>query len=182
MGITYNINFDPVLLPGETATLKGSEFPNEGLPVICQAYLALPEYVKDFGALVAATWLDDQEDTNLELGLSEFSQMRIEVQDDIQVKIKNPPAVELWRSATTPFYLKQLPTEPGQDWLKQLLWRMSEFYIYERDTPRFCLYCSVAAVKSRLLFRGWKFKVAEIKVNELTSKQVIRLNSWPASK
>lgn len=180
MGFAYNLEFDPVLLPGETATLKGIELPADGQPVLCVAFIALPEYEKDFGPLTAATWKEDQEDENLELGQNEFAQMRMIIKDDFKLKIKNPSATELWRTAKQSFYLRQFPTDTGQDWEKRMLWRMSEFYIWEDNTPRFNLYSEVAQSKARVLFRGWKFFIKKIDAKDLTSKQVIWLNSWPA--
>lgn len=182
MGEVFSDDFRPILLPNETATLKGSQFPTEGQPVMCAAVGALPEYYKDFGSLTAAKWDSDNEDTNLELGSKELAQFRMEILDDFKLQLKNPAPVEQWRTSKENFYLRMFPVEPDQDWLKKLLFKMSEFYVYEQDTPRFDLYAEVAQSQSRVIFRGWKLKVKEITEKELTSKQIIWVNGWPTSK
>ena len=182
MGFAFDLEFKPILLPNETALLMGSQFPGDGQPVICIAVGALPEYIKDFGSLSADTWDTDNEDTNLELGGLHLGQFRVAVLDDIKVQLKNPAPVEQWRTARAYFYLRQFPTEPGYDWLSRVLFAMSEFYIWEDNTPRFDLYCEDGISTSRLLFRGWRFKIEKIAKDALTSRQIVWIDSWPAGK
>ena len=172
----YSNSFEPILLEGMTATLKGSEIAEEGLNVVCKAVIALPEYQKDFGALLAGQWTTDQEDANLELQDWEFGQFRMRVQDDIQVRLNNPSPTKLWRTKSQNFILPQFPTVISEDWLKQFLFKASEFFVFEDTTPRFDLYSVIALAKSRILFSGWKFKLARY-----TAKGKIDLwvNSWP---
>ena len=174
----YSHNFDPILLEGLTATLFGSELPDTGLNVKCKAVVAMPERYVSFGALTASTWDTDNEDTGLELNKFEFGQFRMRILDDMQCRLKNPAAVSLWRSTRADFYLPQYPMEPGQDFLKEYLFRASEFFVWEDDTPRFDFLSPVALTTSRVLFSGWRFKVAKITEK---GKIDIFVNSWPSS-
>jgi len=183
MGFSYDMEFKPILLPNETALLMGSQFPSEGQPVVCVAVGAMPEYQKDFGAITGGTAGDlDNEDTNLELSDLHLGQFRFAILDDIKVQLKNPGPVQQWRTSTANFYLRQFPTEPGYDWLSKILFAMSEFFVWQDQTPRFDLFCEDDIATSRLLFRGWRFKVELITAKELTSKQVIFTDGWPSGK
>ena len=156
----YSSTFQPILLEGMTATLYGSEIDQGGLNVVCRGVGAMPEYQKDFGSLTAATWSNDNEDTNLEMGTMELSQMRMRVVDDMKVRLKNPAAVQQWRTLRTSFYLPQFPTEEGYEWLREFYFQQSEFFVFEDDaTPRFDLYSPVALSTSRVIFSGWRFKL-----------------------
>ena len=125
----YSISFDPILLPNETATLFGPDFPDGGQPVTCRAVGALPEYQKDFSSLTAVTWSRDNEDANLEMPDLHLAQIRMRILDDFKIQFKNPSAVSQWRTNKTVFELKQFPQEAGQDWLKSFMFRASEFFI-----------------------------------------------------
>ena len=174
----YSNSFEPLLLEGMTATLKGANFAPEGMSVVCVAVGALPEYYKDFGALVAATWDNDNEDSNLEMATMELAQYRMRLLDDVQCRLKNPSSVQQWRTNKSNFYLPKFPQEEGQDWLKCFLWKASEFFVFEDDnTPRFDLYSAKTLTTSRVLFSGWKFKLQKI-----TGKGKIEIwtNAWPS--
>jgi len=178
----FNRYFDPLLLPNETATLKGGDFPPDGQPVRCLAVGSLPEYTKDFGSLTAGQWSTDKEDTNLELLTNELGQLRMRILGDFKMKLKNPSAYQQWRSSKGEFELKRFPTEPGQDFLAEYLFRASEFCVWEDTTPRFVLYSSKGLSQSYVWFGGWKMKVELIKAEELTSRQVIWVSGFPSGK
>ena len=176
----YNTSFEPILLEGMTATLLGSGLPVEGLNVACKGVGALPEYFKDFGALTAATWDNDNEDTNLEMPKMEMAQLRFRVIDDMKVQLKNPPAVQQWRTLRTSFYLPMFPQNEADQFLKEYYWRASEFFVFEDDgTPRFDLYSTFAQTTSVILFSGWRFKLEKIVEK---GKFPIWINSWPVGK
>ena len=170
----YKTNFEPVLLPGETARLITS---SKTLDVSCVAVGALPEYQKDFGALTAATWDTDNEDTNLEMGTLELSQLRMRILDDMKLRFNNLAPTRQWRTSKTDFYLRQYPQEAGQDFLKEFLFKASEFFIYEDDTPRFDFYSDVALTTSRVLFSGWRYKVKKIATQ---GRITIWVSGWPS--
>ena len=179
MAERFSNSFEPILLEGYTATLFASDLPAEGLNVKCLAVMALPERYKDFGSLTAVTWDTDNEDTGLELSPKELGQYRIRIQDDMQCRLKNPGAVGYWKTKDVNFYLPQFPQDEGDDWLKEYLWKASEFLIWEDTTPRFDFYSQIALSTSRVLFSGWKFKVSKI----LTPGKVqIWVNEWPSGK
>lgn len=181
MGSQYNINFDPVLLPQETATLFGSPFPAEGQPVRCRAVGSLPEYIKDFGTLTANTWTTEQEDTNLELLTNELGQFRMRVLGDFTLRLKNPAAYQQWRSAKKEFELRRIPDSGQPVGLADFLFRASEFFTWYNTTPRFLLW-SRTAVDAYVWFGGWKIKVENIKKEELTSRQEVWVNAFPSGK
>ena len=70
----YKTEFEPILLPGETAHLITA---TTTLDVECIAVGALPEGIKDFGSLTGGAWSRDQENTDLELPSKELSQFRM---------------------------------------------------------------------------------------------------------
>jgi len=174
----YHSDFVPILLEGMTARLFGSEIEAQGLNVVCKAIVALPERYKDFGAVTAATWDTDNEDTGLELNDLELGQFRMRIVDDMQCRLKNPSPVTLWRTTDANFYLPQFPTDASETFLKEFFWKASEFFVYEDTTPRFDFYSSVALTTARVLFSGWKIKVSRIAAQ---GKIDIYVNSWPSS-
>ena len=178
--LKYSQIFEPIVKEGQTLQLYGSRMSPDGKGFKCVAIGALPEYVKDFGALSADTWGNDNEDTNLEMGPIELAQFRMQVLDDIKVRIKNPAAVQQWRTNRTNFYLPQFPQDAENNFRKEELWRMSEFFIFEdEDTPRFDLWSNAAATEARILFSGWRYKLIELKGLE-RGTQPIWINSWPS--
>ncbi|MDD5397841.1 MAG: hypothetical protein PHU70_02055 [Dehalococcoidia bacterium] len=172
MGKIYASDFDPILLPGETALLITE---TKSLNIQCVAVDALPEYQKDFGALTAATWARDNEDSNLELADFELSQLRMRVIDDMRMEFNNLGSTKKWRTSKTNFYLGQFPQTDGDEWLKEYMFKASEFFVYEQDTPRFDFYSIRALATSRVLFSGWKFRVRSI---NQPGKITILVSGW----
>ena len=174
MSTVFNPRFDPILLPGETATLIT---PSEHIDVQCIAVGALPEYLHDFGALTAATWDVDQEDANLEMTQNEFAQLRIRIVDDMKMELNNLGTTKQWRTAKTNFYLRQFPTSDDEGFLKEFLFKSSEFFIWQKDTPRFDFYSDVALTKSRVKFSGWRFRIRKIAAKGRIN---IIISGWPS--
>lgn len=177
----YDPEFKGILEVGHSVILKGSDFPSEGKSYRCVAIDALPEYVKDWGALTAATWSTDNEDTNLELDTNELGQLRMMVLDDVRVRLKNPAPVTKWRTAKTIFYLPQFPSTSGDDWAKEYLFRMSELFYWQDTTPRFDLYSATTVTVARVLFTGFKFKLEPLSVSE-RGQFTLLVNGWIGSK
>jgi len=175
----YNLEFEPILRRGNTVTLFGSAFKDGGEGFRCLAVDALPNYIKDFGALTAATWSTDNEDTALELSTNELAQMRVMVQDDIKLRLNNPGPVTKWRTTSTRFYLPQFPAGSGEDWMKEYMFAQSEFFYWEDSTPRFDLYSTPTATESSVLFTGCRFKLESI-----PGKGTFELlvDGWPGSR
>ena len=181
MANRYHEDFEPLLLEGMTATILGSRQSPTGFDVECLAVGALPEYMKDFSTLTAATWKNDQEDTNLEMGTWEMAQYRMRVVDDMQVKLKNPSSVAQWRTNNTSFYLPMFPAGLGEDFLKHFFWKQSEFFVFEdKDTPRFDLYSAAGSATARIRFSGWRFKLRLMTGAEGKGRIKIWINAWPA--
>jgi hypothetical protein len=177
----YDPEFKPILEQNHTVILKGSDFPLDGKSYRCVAIDALPEYIKDWGSLTAGTWSTDNEDTNLELDTNELGQLRMMVLDDIKVRLKNPAPTTRWRTARTTFYLPQFPSDLNDDWLKNYLFRASEFYYFKDTTPRFDLYSAATVTVARVLFTGWKFKLESLPGSE-RGQFVLNVNAWPSQK
>lgn len=174
----YSNSFEPILLEGMTATLKGANLPEKGKNVACQAVGALPEYYKDFGTLTAATWDNDNSDTNLEMGAMELGQFRMRILDDMQCRLKNPTAVSQWTTKDQKFYLRKFPSDPTDLFMQEYIFKASEFFIFEnKSTPTFDFYSAVALATSRVLFSGWRFKLTEIAT---PGRITLWVNSWPS--
>ena len=171
----FKTHFEPVFLPGETAKLITT---SKTVMVECVAVGALPEYQKDFGALTAATWDTDNEDTNLEMSTNELSQLRMRVVDDVKLRFNNLGPTRQWRTSKTDFYLRQFPQDAGYDFLAEYLFKASEFFVFEDDTPRFDFYSDIALATSKVLFSGWRYKVRE--VPGAMSKMTIWVSGWPS--
>ena len=174
MGKIFSGEFDPILLPRETAHIITA---NEEFDAECVAVGALPEYEKDFGALVAATWDTDNEDANLEMSNNELSQLRIRVIDDIKLRFNNLAPTRQWRTSKVDFYLRQFPQEEGEDFLKEYLFKASEFFVFEDDTPRFDFYSDIALATSIVRFSGWRLRLKRIAA---PGKIPIWVSGWPS--
>ena len=153
----FNNEFDPILLPGETAQLIGE---NKIINIECVRHGALPEIKENLGALTAATWATDIEFSELEMEDNVMAQYRMRVVRDINLKFNNLGPTKQWKTRTGEFYLPQFPVDEDSDsFLKTFLFKASEFFVFEQDTPRFSAYSVVAQASSYVLFSGWRFKV-----------------------
>ena len=169
-------SFDPIMLPGEQAFICTE---SEKFAAQCVAVGALPEYLSDFGALTAATWDTDNSDSNLEMSENEISQLRMRVIDDITMRFNNLSATRQWRTAKTNFVLGQFPQNEGEDFLKEYLFKASEFFIYHDDTPRFDFYSTTTSLTSRVKFSGWRYRIKKI-VTTVRPAKVIWVSGWPS--
>lgn len=172
----FKTSFEPVFLPGETARLITA---NQTLDVECVAVGALPEYEHDFGTTTATTWYEDKEDRNLEMSTFGLAQFRMRVIDDVKLRFNNLGPTRQWRTSRTDFYLKQFPILAGEDFLKEFLFKASEFFIFEDDTPRFDFYSDVAS-STKVLFSGWRFRVKKLPVGIPIPRMVIWVSGWPS--
>lgn len=170
----YNQDFNPVLLPGDTAQIITA---NEKLNIQCVAVGALPERYVDFGALTAGTWDDNNEDTGLEMNQWELAQFRIRIMDDMQMRLNNLAPTRQWRTSKQNFYLPQFPAVEEAQSLREFYWKASEFFVWEDDTPRFDFKSEIVLATSRVLFNGWRMKVTPFSgVPRIT----IWVSSWPS--
>ena len=124
----FKLDFDPILLPGETAHLIKSD---AELDVEVRALIGLPEYQHDFGAVTGGTWTLNQNPNVVEMNTMEMAQLRVRVIDDIQLYLKNPGSVELWRGTRQRFYLRQ--TDGLPEHLTKFFFACSQFYVYEDE-------------------------------------------------
>ena len=170
----YKGNFDPILLPGETARLVTS---SERMDIECVAVGALPEHYKDFGALVAVTWDRENTDTDLEMNDNELAQYRMRILDDVKMEFNNLGPTKQWRTARANFYLRQYPQNEGEDFLKEFMFKASEFFVYEDDTPRFDFYSDIALTTCRVLFSGWRLAIKKVQGLPKQSKTIL-VSGW----
>jgi len=171
----YSKDFEPLLLEDYTAQIFGGGLPPAGMNVRCLSVGALPELQKDFGAITAATWIRDQEDTQLEMNTMELGQFRFKVIDDLKVTLKNPAPVQQWRTKSGQFYLTKF--DEDSNFQRELQWKMSEFFTFEDYTPRFDAYSAFASTTSRVQYSGWRFKLEEITTQ---GKIKIWVSEWPS--
>ena len=174
MANVFNSNFDPVLYPGETAHLVTAQ---KIIDVECVAVGALPEYTKDFGALAAATWNTDNEDSNLEMNSYELSQLRMRVISDVNLRLNNLSPTRQWRTSKADFVLGQFPQDSEEHFLKEYLFKASELFVYEDDTPRFDFYSLNVTAECLVKFSGWRFKVRQIPSR---GKVTLWVSGWPS--
>ncbi len=158
----YDVEFSPILLEDQTATLYGTGLPEEGLNVRCVAEGALPEHWIDFGALVAGTWDTNNTTTALEVNTMELAQYRIRIVTEMKMRLNHPGSVTQWRTKNTTFYLPQFPMEPGLSFLQEYYWKASEFFIFENNNPAFDFYANRTQAMSVVLFSGWRYKLQKI--------------------
>ncbi len=168
----FKKTFEPIILPGETASLYMAQ---GVLNVKAEAVAALPELIVDFGALASSTNLSAQQTTNLEFTTMEFAQLRIRVLDDFRLKLYNPSSFKQWASAKADFWLPKSPDSP--EFLQEFFWQASEFFCFENDIPSFDITTLQTSAKSRVAFSGYRFSVSEIRQ---PGKVPIWINSWPA--
>lgn len=171
----FENQFEPLLLEDYTAHLFGGGLPPSGMNVRCLAVGALPELYHTFGAITAAAWINDQEDTDLEMNTMELGQFRFKVLDDIKVTLKNPAPVQQWRTKSGQFYLTKF--DDDSNFNRELQWKMSEFFTFEDYTPRFNLYSVLATGTSRVIYSGWRFKLEEIAQE---GKIKVWVSEWPS--
>lgn len=174
----YSNTFEPLLLEGYTAKLYGGGLPVDGYNARCVAVGALPQYLADFGAITGGTWLTDQTDTNLRMNNLEFAQYRMQVIDDMYVRLRNTGPVQQWRTLNTTFFLSQFPDDPDS-WYSQYLWKMSEFFVWQFQDPVFEFYSSLTTTTSKVLFSGWRIKVEPLPASE-QPRFHIWLSDWPS--
>jgi len=172
----FSFDFEPVLLENDTATLKGTGLPEEGLNVQCIAVGGLPEYHANFGALVAGQSDSDQTDTNLEMNTMEMAQYRMRVVSEMRLQLKHPGSVSQWRTKNVQFYLPQYPIE-GPSKIQEYLFAVSEFFVFEDNTPQFDLYANRAQLAAYVLFSGWRFKFKKI---TQPGKITLYTSEWPS--
>lgn len=173
----YKTSFEPILKRGHTVALFGSSFPEQGSSFRCIAVDALPVYVKDFGALTASTWDNDNTDSNLSGDTMNLMQYRMRVLDNMQVRLNNPQSVKKWRTGKTSFWLPRFPDmSEASDYERDLLFMMSEFFMWEDNYPSFDLYSETTLAASRIEFTGWRYKMVG---SGTTGQFELLVNGWP---
>lgn len=171
----FDHHFEPLLLEGYTAHIYGGGLPPNGMNVKCLAVGALPELLKDFGAITATSWITDKEDTQLEMNTMELGQFRFKILDDIKATLKNPSPVQQWRTKSGQFYMTKFDDTFTFNMEQQ--WMMSEFFTFEDYTPRFNFYSIPAIATSRIVYSGWRFKLEEIAQE---GKISVWISEWPS--
>lgn len=127
--------------------------------VVIRFTSALPSYRHDFGQI--STTSSDQEVTNLELGDDILGQFRFSPVTEFEVEVDNPQGVDQWRTKTRRFRVQPWMTGAVDEAERARHEAMSQFWVWEDDTPRFSLYPLVAATSHQLEayaeFFGWRY-------------------------
>ena len=89
-----SLNFDPILLPGQTARLFQSEA--NFMDVRCVAFGSLAVHRHDFGTISAATL--DQDDTHLDMPNGEMGQYRYVARGNFDIHLQHPGGVDQYRT------------------------------------------------------------------------------------
>ncbi len=172
----YKTEFDPIFLPGEQGLVITE---NDRFVAECVAVGALPEDIKDFGALTGGAWDTENENTNLEVSDNEMAQFRMRILDPMKIRFNNLSSTRQWRTSKSSFTLSQFPPLEEPDFIKSYMFKASEFFVYKDDTPRFDLYADATLVTSRILFSGWKYRIKRIGTAARPAK-VIWVSGWPS--
>lgn len=140
----YNVEFKPILQPGQTARLRKGEDSFEDVEVI--AVWPIGVHRHDFGDLSGdSTNLDCE---HLDMPAGEMAQYRYIPRDRFEVHIQHPGGVDRYRtnastkgSATAGWMIRPYDQE-GEQWDRwdDFLWMASEFIVFEDATPRFDLF------------------------------------------
>jgi len=140
----YNLPFDPILLPGQTARLHRSE--TNFVDVVCVALGALGTHRHDFGSVTGENLGNDC--THLDMPDGEMAQYRYVIRGNFEIHLQHPAGVDQYRTGGTvkstrsaAFRMPPWASDPDEPVLIQdAHWRMSEFLVLEDKTPRFDLY------------------------------------------
>lgn len=174
----FKTELEPIFFPGEHAHIITAQ---AQLDVVCVAVGALPEYTKDFGALTASTWNVDNEADSLEMNEWEIGHFRMRVLDDLRLRFNNLGPTRQWRTSREDFYLTQFPHDQGETFLQEFMFKASEFFVWQDDTPRFDLYPELGSLPtSRVKFSGWRYKVRKVTVQKGAIKKIIWISGWPS--
>lgn len=96
--------------------------------------------------------------TNLEMGTGAMAQLRFSPMDVFKAEIDNPQGVEQWRASSTRFQVLPYMISQSGDYEKQVNEVMSQFWVWENQTPRFNMRQIMSLqYEGYLKFWGWKY-------------------------
>ena len=148
-----NRELRPILLPGQTARLYRAESSYEDIEVISVFPLGIHRH--DFGDITGD--LLNQDDTHLDMPDGEMAQYRYIPRDGFEVHLQHPGGVDMYRTngsvkgnSVQGFFIRQYDIE-GEPWDEHdwAMWMLSEFLVFEDETPRFDIYPPVRNAEMR---------------------------------
>ena len=165
-------DFRPILQVGQTARLiRGN--PDNFVDVEVLGVFPIAVHRHDFGTLTTSSLNLDC--THLDLDQGELGQYRYIPRGRFQVHLQLPNGVDVYRTqgsvkgdATQGFYIPSgagdVDELPG---VRSAVWALSEFFVFERETPRFDIYGGAPAAQIEMYvdFYGIGFPPVTLWVN-----------------
>jgi hypothetical protein len=136
--------FEPALLTGQSARLHVNATEFHDVRVVSWGYL--PSHLHDFGSLTGGTASLANDCSHIDMPDGELAQYRFRINDPaVEIELKHPASTQQWTvqsSSTTAgtnwrmrYWSEQDPTD-----IQKWMFKSSEFFVFEQNTPRFDLY------------------------------------------
>ncbi len=179
--------FEPALLIGQSARLYTSVSEYHDIRVVNWGYL--PSHRHDFGSLTAGTASLANDCTHLDMNDGEMAQYRFRIIDpSVEVELKHPASTQQWtvQSSSTSTganwrlrYWDENDPETVQKWM----FKSSEFFVFQQDTPRFDLYpesglSGASTPQGYIEFFGFRYALEKLPAGERGLVD-IWVQSWP---
>jgi len=136
--------FEPALLGGQSARLHVNATEYHDIRVVSWGYL--PSHRHDFGSLTGGTASLGNDCTHIDMPDGELAQYRWVIGDPaVEVEMKHPASTQQWMAQSQ-------STSTGANWrmrhwgvddpidVQKWMFKSSEFFVFEQNTPRFDLY------------------------------------------
>ena len=148
MGYSFRVEFEPVALVDENIL-----FVPERKAYKVEFVEPLPILVKDFGAITAGQYLDDQKLDILEMSANELAQVRFAPLDDVEIEVKQPRAL---RRFTTKTKTAKIDV---RIWQLDPTLKSTEIFVFENELPYFKITNPTGynLPTSRVLFVGFRY-------------------------
>lgn len=156
----WSIPFRPFFRIGDLVRVIRSSGVDD---VVIRYVSALPGFRYDFGVDGVAD-ATDQEVTELEMGTNVMAQLRFSPLEPFEVELDNPAGVEQWRSSTQRWRIGPWLVDTSlRDADRQTQELMSQFWVWEDDTPRFNLRpLANHYVSGYVQFWGWRYDIVKV--------------------
>lgn len=184
----YHPEFKPLLLAGQSARLLRSPTSWVDVSVIAVGPLAVHRH--DFGALGAA--LLSQDDTHLDMPTGQMAQYRYIPRGPFGVHLQHPGGVDQYITSGSvkanlleSFRILPMGDDPNElNEVRRSLWMLSEFLVFEDETPRFDCYPMgrpSARDRAQIDFYGIRYSLAKFKPRVANETPMVNvwISGWP---
>lgn len=162
----YAPDFRPILQVGQTARLiRGN--PENFVDVEVTGVFPLGVHVHDFGTMTTSSL--NQDCTHLDMDNGEMAQIRYIPRGRFRVHLQNPNGVDIYRTQgsakgdqTAGWFIDNVSGDPDEiHQVRSAMFALSEFLVYEDETPRFDLYglAPAAQIEMYVHFYGFGFSL-----------------------